>query len=78
MMLSPSERLEIDLMSVSESFDNVIRVSKDMMEFMYREIKITLYPNGSVMFYHFTDLEKGRLYADEVIAKARQDGNDED
>ena len=73
MMLSPSERQDIDLMSVSGSFDDVMRVSKDMMEFMYREIKITLYPNGSVMFYHFTDLEKGRLYADEVIAKARQD-----
>ena len=78
MMLSPSERYDIDLISVSGSFDDVQRVSKDMMEFMYRGIKITLYPNGSVMFYHFTDLEKGRLYADEVIAKARQDGNDED
>ena len=73
MMLSPSERQDIDLMSVSKSFDDVIRVSKDMMEFMYRGIKITLYPNGSVMFYHFTDLEDGRSYADEVIAKARQD-----
>ena len=72
MMLSPSERQDIDLMSVSESFDDVIRVSKDMMEFTYHEIKLTLYPNGSVMFYHFTDLDKGREYADEVIAKARQ------
>ncbi len=78
MMLSPSERYDIDLISVSGSFDDVQRVSKDMMEFMYRGIKITLYPNGSVMFYHFTDLEQGRLYADEVIAKARQDENDED
>ena len=78
MMLSPSERMEIDPMSGSETFEDVIRVSKDMMEFTYHGIKITLYPNGSVMFYHFTDLEKGRLYADEVIAKARQDGNDED
>ena len=78
MMLSPSERYDINLISVSGSFDDVQRVSKDMMEFMYRGIKITLYPNGSVMFYHFTDLERGRLYADEVIAKARQDENDED
>ena len=59
----------MSLMSVSGSFDDVMRVSKDMIEFMYHGIKITLYPNGSVMFYHFTDLEKGRLYADEVIAK---------
>ena len=72
MMLSPSERQKIDLMSVSKSFDDVIRVSKDMMEFMYHEIKITLYPNGSVMFYHFTDLDVARIYADEVIEKARQ------
>ena len=70
MMLSPSERQDIDLMSISEKFDDVIRVSKDMMEFMYRDIKVTLYPNGSVMFYHFTDLDTGRSYADEVISRA--------
>ena len=76
MMLSPSERLEIDLMSVSKSFDDVLRVSKDMMEFTYHGIRITLYPNGSVMFYHFTDLEAGRSYADEVIGMAER-GRDE-
>ena len=72
MMLSPSERLDIDLMAVSASFDDVLRVSKDMMEFMFREVKMTLYPNGSVMFYHFTDLDVANSYADEVIDKARQ------
>ena len=72
MMLSPSVRQDIDLVEVSSSFGDVIRVSKDMMEFMYHEIKITLYPNGSVMFYHFTDLDVARIYADEVIEKARQ------
>lgn len=76
MMLSPSERLDIDLMAVSASFDDVLRVSKDMMEFMFRDVKITLYPNGSVMFYHFTDLEAGRSYADEVIGMAEH-GRDE-
>ena len=70
MMLSPSERFDIDLMAVSASFDDVLRVSKDMMEFMFRDVKITLYPNGSVMFYHFTDLDVARSYADEVIGMA--------
>ena len=73
MMLSPSERFDIDLMAVSASFDDVLRVSKDMMEFMFRDVKITLYPNGSVMFYHFTDLDTGSSYADEVISKAVHD-----
>ena len=76
MMLSPSERLDIDLMTVSASFVDVLRVSKDMMEFMFRDVKITLYPNGSVMFYHFTDLDVARSYADEVIGMAEH-GRDE-
>ena len=76
MMLSPSDRLDIDLMAVSASFDDVLRVSKDMMEFMFRDVKITLYPNGSVMFYHFTDLDVARSYADEVIGMAEH-GRDE-
>ena len=71
MMISPSERMTIDLMAVSPSFGDVIRVSKDMMEFMFRELKLTLYPNGSVMFYHFTDFDAACSYADEVIMKAR-------
>ena len=70
MMLTPSEDPKIDLESVSEGFDGVLRVSKDLMEFMYKDVKLTLYPNGSVMFYHFTDPDEARSYADEVLSKA--------
>ena len=69
MMLSPSERLKIDTEAASVKFDSVIRANKDMVEFMYNDVKLTLYPNGSVMFYHFTDLEAARGYTDEVISK---------
>ena len=75
MMLTPSERSDLDQESVSSGFDSVLRVSKDMMEFMYNGVKLTLYPNGSIMFYHFTESETARRYADEVLEKAARKGD---
>ena len=68
MMLSPSERSKFDTLEVSRILgDRVLRASKDMVEFMYKDVKLTLYPNSSIMFYHFTDLEIAYTYADEVL-----------
>ena len=67
MMLTPSEGVKIDVVRASRILGQVMRASKDMVEFMYRNVKLTLYPNGSIMFYHFTDLEVACSYADEVI-----------
>ena len=68
MMLAPSERSEFDLLEVSKGFGDVLRATKDMVEFMYKGVKLTLYPNSNIMFYHFTDLEAANSYADEVLA----------
>ena len=68
MMLTPSERPEFDILEVSKGFDDVLRATKDMVEFMYKDVKLTLYPNASIMFYHFTDLEAAHSYADEILA----------
>ena len=67
MMLSPSERPKFDILEVSKGLTDVLRASKDMVEFMYRDVKLTLYPNASIMFYHFTDLEVAYSYADEIL-----------
>ena len=68
MMLSPSERPKFDILAVSEMLGDVQRTTKDMVEFMYKDVKLTLYPNASIMFYHFTDLEVAYSYADEILA----------
>ena len=68
MMLTPSERLDFDILEVSKGFGDVLRATKDMVEFMYNGVKLTLYPNSSIMYYHFTDLEVARTYADEIMA----------
>lgn len=68
MMLTPSDRPVFDFGSVSGIFgDAVLRANKDMVEFMHRGVKLTLYPNASVMFYHFTDRDTAFEYADEVM-----------
>lgn len=68
MMLTPSERSDFDILEVSKGLDDVLRATKDMVEFMFRDVKLTLYPNSSIMFYHFTDQEVARTYADEILA----------
>lgn len=68
MMLAPYARYDLDPRLVSESLDcTVLRATDEMVEFMYMEIKLTLYRNGNLMFYHYTDLEKGYEIADEVL-----------
>ena len=70
MMLSPSEIYKMDLEAVAKGLDcEILRSNKDMVEFMYKGIKLTLYPNGSIMFYHFTDLDDAYSYADEILTK---------
>ena len=71
MMLSPSERPEFDLLEVSKELGEVLQATKDMVEFMYKDVKLTLYPNASIMFYHFTDSEVAHSYADEIMAMIR-------
>ena len=70
MMLSPSEKIEFDILGVSKEFEDVLQATKDMVEFMYNDVKLTLYPNSSIMFYHFTDSKVAFTYADEVLELA--------
>ncbi len=68
MMLSPTEKLSIPMEDACGILkESVLRSSKDMIEFMYKDIKLTIYPNGSIMFYHFTDFDTACAYADEII-----------
>ncbi len=68
MMLSPTEKLSIPMEDACGILnDAVLRSSKDMIEFMYKDVKLTIYANGSIMFYHFTDFDTACAYADEII-----------
>ncbi len=68
MMLTPSDPPVFGMDRAKEVMgDSVLRSSDDMLEFMFRDVKITIYPNGSIMFYHFTDAEASYAYADEII-----------
>jgi hypothetical protein len=68
MMLSPTEKLSIPMEDAGGILnDAVLRSSKDMIEFMYEDVKLTIYANGSIMFYHFTDFDTACAYADEII-----------
>ena len=75
MMLTPSEHPAFDMTDAAGMLgDSVLRASKDMVEFTHDDVKITLYPNGSLMFYHFTDMTAARLYADDILGRLCGDG----
>ena len=70
MMLTPSVKPVFAMDDAQKVLgDSVLRASEDMIEFMYNDVKLTLYTNGSLMFYHFIDLEKATEYADEIRAR---------
>jgi len=69
MMLTPSVKPVFAMDGARKMLEgSVLRSSDDMIEFMYKAVKMTLYTNGSLMFYHFTDLDKATGYADEIRA----------
>ncbi|MBO5669338.1 MAG: hypothetical protein J6R75_03125 [Candidatus Methanomethylophilaceae archaeon] len=68
MMLAPSVAYDIDLIHASEILvQSVLRASEEMVEFMFDGIKLTLYANGSLMFYHFNDPDAGYDICDRVL-----------
>ncbi|MBR7123532.1 MAG: hypothetical protein IKC93_01520 [Candidatus Methanomethylophilaceae archaeon] len=69
MMLAPSVAYDIDLIRASEILaQSVLRASEEMVEFMFDGIKLTLYSNGSLMFYHFNDPDAGYDICDCVLS----------
>ena len=69
MMLAPSVAYDIDLIHASDVLaQSVLRASEEMVEFMFDGIKLTLYSNGSLMFYHFNDPVAGYDICDRVLS----------
>lgn len=67
MMLTPSETVSVDLVEAEKKVTDVVKSSNEMLEFMYHDIKITIYSSGNVFFYHFTDRPKAFEYAEEIL-----------
>ena len=75
-MLAPSVAYDIDLIHASEILAQfVLRASEEMVEFMFDGIKLTLYSNGSLMFYHFNDPDVGYDVCDRVLAMVAPDSD---
>lgn len=67
MMLTPSESVTVNLKEAEKKVSDVVKCSSEMLEFMYHDIKITLYTSGNVFFYHFIDRPKAFEYAEEIL-----------
>ena len=68
LMLVPRSFMEMDPSErVRELGADVLRSSSEMAEFMYEGVKVTLYPNGGLMFYHLDDPDLAERYADTIL-----------
>lgn len=67
MMLTPSEAVAVDLTEAEKRVTDVVKSSSEMLEFMYHDIKVTIYTSGNVFFYHFIDKPKAFEYAEEIL-----------
>lgn len=68
MMLAPSSPYNLDLSHAAELLaHHVIRASDEMVEFTHEGIKLTLYRNGNLMFYHYTDIDHGYEICDHIL-----------
>ncbi|MGN1044825.1 MAG: hypothetical protein ACI4Q9_02565 [Candidatus Methanomethylophilaceae archaeon] len=71
LMLVPRSPMDLDpSVHVKGLGAEVMRASPEMAEFMYRDVKITLYSNGGLMFYHLSDADVAETYADEILSGA--------
>lgn len=68
MMLTPIPPPSVDMgIALSEFADTASKMSPEMIEFCFEGIRLTLYPNGSIMFYHYRELDAAYAIADRIL-----------
>ncbi len=65
-MLTPDRKIAIDL-GKCNAIGDIIASNAEYIQFMWKGVRVTLYSNGSILFYHFIDEEKSRGYASDIL-----------
>ena len=68
-MLTPSCSVAILLDSAEETFGAIERAGDEFVKIKWKDVLITLYRNGSMLFYHLSDRRQAETYATEVLER---------
>ena len=64
-MIRPDSDMGLDLRTL-DCFDDVSKKNAIMLKFPWEGIEVTMYRDGSLIFYHFEDQEIAEKYAGEI------------
>lgn len=72
LMVAPASEMEIDLASVPEKLgkDFAVKSSDDMMlVLLWKDMEVTIYSSGKMMFYPLSEKDVALKYASSIIAE---------
>ena len=67
LMLTPADVLDMDMDLVEEMHPLLSRFENDFVKIDWRGVPVTIYSNGSMLFYHLTDKDIAERYAIEIL-----------
>ncbi len=75
LMASPSETFDIDLGKATEILGGEFEIKRNegglMLIMSWKEMEVTLYPQGKIMFYPLSEKELAIEYASMILDKLR-------
>ena len=76
LMASPSETFDFDLDKSSEILKDEFEIKRNegglMLVMSWKEMEVTLYPQGKIMFYPLSEKELAVEYATLILEKLRE------
>ena len=67
LMLTPAEIVDIDMDLVGEMYPLLSRFENDFVKIDWENVPVTIYSNGSMLFYHLTDKDVAERYAIDIL-----------
>ncbi len=72
LMVAPSEEIELNLLTVPDKLGEEFTVSKSdemMLVVKWKDMEVTIYYQGKIMFFPLTDKDKAIEYATMILKK---------
>jgi len=67
LMLTPAEIVDIDMDAVEELHPLVSRFENEFVKIIWEDVPVTIYSNGSMLFYHLAEKTIAECYAIDIL-----------
>ena len=72
-MIRPDSDMGLDLRTL-DCFDGTVIKNAIMLKFPWEGIEVTMYRDGSLIFYHYEDQDAAGRYAEEIWKRIGRSG----